>query len=129
MKSKIIQELLDSITPEERERFAQQTEEHIKFQDELTEKGHIWNTPTSYSIAQLIERGFNPIGITTMLCEETFIFETEDEMKQAHQQCQVEEGVVDGWWYSRTEFYKARKEYVEKFYNGKESDAPHVFWF
>lgn len=85
--------------------------------------------PSNYGIdksellQKIKEAGLKPIGITVMVCEETFIFETEDEAEKGWDIFKNE-----GWWYGREKFITAWKNYVEKSYDGKEIDAPKVYW-
>ena len=63
--------------------------------------------------------GFNPIGVTQMYLEDTFIFENKDEaMRAYHTLEQNENGVrnygenaVMGWYYSKDDFIDAIIEY------------------
>ena len=54
------------------------------------------------------DAGHFPIGLTTMICEETFIFKTE---KEADKAC--ESGVLgnEGWFYGKKAFKKALEQY------------------
>lgn len=96
----LLQEIRDSITPEEHLRFERQSLESEAYHRWLEENGYEWNTPKSISIKILKDNGFNPIGITWYGCEETFIFETQEELNRAHKKCQMEDHTVDGWWYT-----------------------------
>jgi hypothetical protein len=58
-----------------------------------------FGTPRSKSIEYLRHLGFNPIKITIALCEETFVFKTEEECKKAMKAFNGETGNW-GWWYS-----------------------------
>ena len=57
-----------------------------------------------------------------MLCEETLIFATEEETDAA-----AKEFMPEGWWYTLNNWEQSRREYVDKFYDGVEADAPEVF--
>ena len=108
MRSKAVQYMLDRITPEEHAEFKKQIEEGIAFQDMLYEQGYRYNTDKSYSLKLLNDAGYFPIGLTTMICEETFIFKTE---KEADKAC--ESGVLgnEGWFYGKKAFKKALEQY------------------
>ena len=108
MRSKAVQDILDRITPEEHAEFKKQIEEGIAFQDMLYEQGYRYNTDKSYSLKLLNDAGHFPIGLTTMICEETFIFKTE---KEADKAC--ESGVLgnEGWFYGKKAFKKALEQY------------------
>lgn len=68
--------------------------------------------------------GFKPIGMTVMICEETFIFKTKKEAESAWEIFKPE-----GWWYDIGTFIDARKKYVDEAYKGREEDAPIIYWF
>ena len=62
------------------------------------------------------KHGFNPIAVTQMMFEETFVFETEDEATKAHsmlENCKGKSKVV-GWWYGKEYYLKTVKDYEEK---------------
>lgn len=108
MRSKVVQDMLDRITPEEHAEFKKQIDRDIAFQDMLYEQGYRYNTDKSYSLKLLNDAGYFPIGLTTMICEETFIFKTE---KEADKAC--ESGVLgnEGWFYGKKAFKKALEQY------------------
>jgi hypothetical protein len=96
-----------------------------------------YGTPESEHLHILFYEGFNPIGITVMVCEETFIFETTEERDRACEWSNKKFG-NEGWWYSlfETDRSKAkydwdntRKWYIKEMYKGVEEDAPKVYWF
>ena len=63
-----------------------------------------------------------------MMCEETFIFQTKKECDAAWSDFNPE-----GWWYAIEDdgdwpWEKAWKDYVDKAYEGKEEDAPKIYW-
>ena len=74
----------------------------------LYEQGYRYNTDKSYSLKLLNDAGYFPIGITTMMCEETFIFKTEKEATKAWKS-----GVLgnEGWFYGKKAFKKALEQY------------------
>ena len=108
MRSKVVQDILDRITPEEHAYLKKQIDKDIAFQDMLYEQGYRYNTDKSYSLKLLNDAGYFPIGLTTMICEETFIFKTE---KEADKAC--ESGVLgnEGWFYGKKAFKKALEQY------------------
>lgn len=63
-------------------------------------------------IKKLRENGHNPIAVTQMYCEETFVFGTEEEAKSA---LLLFNDSVDechfGWWYGKDEFMRVVEEY------------------
>lgn len=68
--------------------------------------------------------GFKPIGYTTMICEETFIFKSKKEATDAWRMFKN-----DGFWYNFSEFIDEWKEYINDVYDGNEELAPIVYWF
>lgn len=108
MRSNIIQEILDRITPEEHAEFERQMKEDMAFQEMLHEQGYRYNTDKSYSIKLLNDAEHFPIGITTMLCEETFIFKSEKEANKAWKSRVLGN---DGWFYGKKSFKKALEQY------------------
>ena len=113
----IIKEL--NIDPVTQKRIDETMEKQICDITELEAQGYKFNTDKSYSLKLIRDHGYNPIGITTIICEETFIFETEEEASEAHNDLQVIHEVVDGWWYSKIGFEKALETLNEE---------PKVYW-
>ena len=81
-------------------------------------------TPESSLLKKVREANFKPIGITVMMCEETFIFRTVKEALAAWDMF-----APNGWWYDISGFITYRKKYIEDNYDGVEIDAPIVHWF
>ena len=100
-------------TPEQLKAMEDKINLEIEGINELKDAGYKFNTDKSYSLVLIRELGFNPIGISTLMCEETFIFETKEESLKAHQLCQIEKKVADGWWYGKEDFLIAKKEYED----------------
>lgn len=53
--------------------------------------------------------GYNPIAYTVMICEDTFVFATDDEAKRAHSQFEEHgkgKNFITGWWYGKDNFFK-----------------------
>jgi hypothetical protein len=111
MRSGIIQEMLDKITDEEREQFQKETEAFLKREEELREKGHKYGTNTSYSLVELNEANHFPIGITTLGCEESFIFSSERKANKAWKSRTLG---YDGYFYSLEDFRKEKQWYENK---------------
>lgn len=108
MRSNIIQKFLDEITDEDRERFRKETDEFLVFQAQLESEGYKYNTDKSFSLKLLNDAGHYPIGITCMMCEETFIFRSSREANKAWKSRILG---YDGWWYGLKAFQKAKREY------------------
>ena len=91
--------------------------------EELEEISGNYGTPNSVLLKEVQAAGFKPIGITVVMCEETFIFKGEPEAKAASEQF-----LPEGWWYGFGAWEDTRIEYVKKFYGGDEDAAPTVYW-
>ena len=111
MRSNIIQEMLDKITDEEKEQFQKETEAFLKREQELRDKGHRYGTDTSYSLIQLNEVGHFPIGITTLGCEESFIFSS---ARKANKAWKSRTLGYEGYFYSLEDFRKEKQWYENK---------------
>lgn len=95
--------LKDYVPPTEEEQ-EQQRKEHFRG----------YGTPESRLLEIIRANGFNPIAITIMICEETFVFETEAEAHAASESVKTNEG----WWYGLDGKYpwaETLKEYRKKF--------------
>lgn len=93
----------------------------LEYEDDSEVRGY--GSPLSKMLTKIREAGFKPIAITVMICEETFVFKTEEEAKAAWEKFKPE-----GWWYGFSYFIDTREEYVNKFYDGDEDAAPIVYW-
>ena len=67
-------------------------------------------------IDKLKANGYNPIAVSQMYFEDTFVFETKEEAEKAYRQFERDEeekwiGEIVGWWYSKEDFEKTVKEY------------------
>jgi len=73
-----------------------------------------YGTDKSDFLQQIIAAGFRPIYITVMICEETFVFATQEECDQAFAHFQH---TNEGWWYSLDDpkypWEQTLKEYAE----------------
>ena len=92
-------------------------------EDELQEIHNNYGTPDSVLLKEVQKAGFKPIGISVVMCEETFIFKGEAEAELAANQF-----LPEGWWYGFGSWEDTRIEYVKKFYGGVEENAPTVYW-
>ena len=82
-----------------------------------------YGTPDSTLLKKVREAGFKPIGISVILCEETFIFKSEAEAEDA-----AHIFLPEGWWYGFASWEETRQEYVKEMYGGDEDLAPPVYW-
>lgn len=121
-KNKIIEDFEISITPEKQAEIDNMVEQHIKWMDEHPDFNERYGTNKSYWLEEIIAKGFNPIGISIMTCEETIILGTKEEVARAWEVFKPE-----GWWYTIDEWRKTRKEYIDSMYDGIEEDAPKVY--
>ena len=71
-----------------------------EYQDEMNENPSAYGTPDSMLLKMVREAGFKPVGITTMMCEETFIFKGNAEADKAAKMFMPE-----GWWYGLSGFW------------------------
>lgn len=92
-------------------------------EDDLQEIHNGYGTPNSVLLKSIREAGFKPIGITVVICEETFIFKGKEEAEAAAKMF-----LPEGWWYDFGSWEDTRKEYVKEFYGGDEEAAPLVYW-
>ena len=110
MKSNIIQEILDRITPEEHVEFERQIEEDIAFHEQLKKDGRIYATNTSITLDIVRAEGFNPIGICDYAGEECLLFSSQKEANVAYKKLEKEQKRVYAWWYSKKQFEKEVEE-------------------
>lgn len=67
--------------------------------------------------------GFNPIGVSQMMLEDVYIFETEKEAWEGYCKIELDNAELCGWWYSKDDFLKA--------VDGYEADTEYkvkVYW-
>ena len=63
----------------------------------------------------LKEHGHKPIAVSTLLLEDTFVFETEKEATLAHEEMEnTENQKLQGWWYGKYEFFDAVVQYTSE---------------
>ena len=67
-------------------------------------------------IDKLKANGYNPIAVSQMYFEDTFVFETNEEATKAYRQFERDEkeewiGEIVGWWHGKEDFEKVVKEY------------------
>lgn len=82
-----------------------------------------YGTSKSSLLKDVLEAGFKPVGITVMMCEETFIFRGKKEAEDAWEKFKPE-----GWWYDYSSFVDARRDYVKRNYNGDPTQAAQIYW-
>jgi hypothetical protein len=121
-RSKFLEEILFSITPEEQAEFDAMIEAQRKWHKAHPDYNERYGTDKSYWLEEIRAKGFNPIGISVMLCEETIIFATKEESDLAWKEFSPE-----GWWYHADNWAQARHEYIRDMYKGIETDAPKVY--
>jgi len=71
----------------------------------------------------LRQHGFNPIAVTTMMCEDTFVFKTQEEAERGFKEMEQEQRLVIGWWYGYRQFLKSMDDYEEQF-----ESRPVIHW-
>lgn len=96
----------------------------IEEYDEYQEEMDVYGTPDSVLLKMVREQGFKPIGITIMMCEETFIFKGTKEAKEAWEMFKPE-----GWWYGLGDFWKDWDDYLKQMgeYDYEEADVA-IHW-
>ncbi len=80
----------------------------------MTEYNH--NKPLSDfmpDIEILRSFGYKPIAVTSMLFEDTFVFETVEEATKAYNQFEVNDSKykISAWWYGKDDFLKEVEKY------------------
>ena len=70
----------------------------------------------SDDIQKIKANGYNPIAVTQLYCEESFVFETVTEAKEAYRTVGNE---GDGWWYGKDEFIKSVENYEQQYTDTK----------
>jgi len=100
------------------------SKKYDKYQEEMDENPNAYGTPDSVLLKMVREAGFNPIAITTMMAEETFIFKGEKEASEAWKKFKPE-----GWWYGLHDFWEEWDEYLKQMgeYDAEEADS-HIHW-
>ncbi|MEK6829131.1 MAG: hypothetical protein AABY15_03310 [Nanoarchaeota archaeon] len=121
-KKSAFDRILGEITPERRAEIEAQVDATMKWHDEHPDHHERYGTDRSYWLEEIRAKGFNPIGITVMACEETIIMETKEETDAAWK-----EFAPEGWWYPLDKWEETRKWYVDDMYEGIEADAPKVY--
>lgn len=113
---------LFNISPERQAELDAQMDAHMKWMDEHPDYNERYGTDKSYWLEQIKAKGFKPVGITVMTCEETIIMETKEEIEKAWEIFKPE-----GWWYTIDQWEETRTKYIKDMYNGVEEDAPLVY--
>ena len=98
----------------------------------LKEYSKNYGKPTSLLLQDLIKAGHKPIGITVMLCEETFIFQREEEIGPAIESIKDKWG-NEGWWYAIEDdgdypWEKTWDDYIATVIKSDEKHIPQVYW-
>lgn len=91
-----------------------------EFREEISES---YGKPNSILLKKVIAAGFKPIGITVMMCEETFIFKGNFDAERASKLF-----LPEGWWYGLSNFYRDYDKYIHDNYNGDYEMGPTVYW-
>lgn len=121
-RNNIIEEIFNSMTPEERKESEERVEEQLKWIDEHSDWNERYGTDKSYFLEEIKSQGFTPIAITTMCCEETFVFKTEEERRKV-----ADMFLPEGFYYCLSEWKESRGWYVEEMYDGDYNKAPKVY--
>lgn len=84
----------------------------LKYQSEYNHERPLSSFQESINLIK--SYGFNPIGVSQMYCEDTFIFEKEEEAKSAYLKLEKELKLMQGWFYSKEDFEKEKLAYETK---------------
>ena len=114
MRSKAVQDILNSISIEQNEEFEREYLEMEAYHRWMEENGMKYCTDTSPSLIELEKHGFYPVAITSFYLEETFMFRTKKEANEAYKKMEKELGEVVGWWYSEKDFQKELEESMKE---------------
>lgn len=89
------------------------------YQDDMAENPDAYGTPESVLLKLVKGAGFKPIGITVMMCEETFIFKGTKEAEEAAKMF-----LPEGWWYGLSQFWDDWEAYLKsmEIYNSEEAE-------
>lgn len=97
-----------------------------------TSKRYNFNRPLSSfedDLKTIKESGFNPIGVSQIYLEDTFIFETSEEAEHAYRKLERDRdekfiGKVVGWWHGKEDFL----EQVEVYEKNNPNLKIRVYW-
>lgn len=92
-----------------------------------------YGTDKSKMLKDLLAAGHKVVAITVMMCEETFVFQTVEELGPAIEFANNNGWPNEGWWYAIEDdgewpWEKSCKDYLERFCNGDESQMPKIYW-
>lgn len=92
-------------------------------EEELMEWHLNYGTPDSLLLKEVKDAGFNPIAITIIQCEETFVFKGNAEAKEA-----ADKFLPEGWWYGLSDFHRDYEKHCHDNYDGDLEMGPHIYW-
>jgi len=93
-----------------------------------------YGTPNSPLLKDLQAAGFKVLAITIMVCEETFVFQTKEEVDAAVEWVNRPDSIWknEGWWYALEDdecpWDQTLTEYREQYYKNELENAPKVYW-
>lgn len=122
-KNSFINDILNNISVEDKAKFEESFKRHDEYMTSHPNYNKYSGTDKSYWLQDIREKGFKPLGITKMMCEETIILETQEEVDKAWQMFKPE-----GFWYTKDNWDNARKNYIKDVYKGIDSNGPKVYW-
>lgn len=116
-----MQDILDSMSEDE---LIEINEHHNNINMQFMQEWHDnYGKDTSLLLKKIQDENFNPIAVTVMMCEETFVFKTDEEAKKAS-----EKFLPEGFWYGLDQFIIDRIDYVKEIYDGKSYAASPIYW-
>ncbi len=92
----------------------------------MERKEHIEKTLPDFKpqIETIKKKGFNLIGITQIMFEDTFIFKTSEEATKAYIELERDNPILSGWWYGKDELIKTLKDYDTQI----DTTRVKIFW-
>ena len=133
MKSNILKELEDLLgpIPESLQKEVDDYYKKVTEQNKWMEENNIPQELRKYyfDLEILKSAGYKPVAVTTMMCENTFVFETKDEADRAFLQFEKhpQGEYISGWWYGREDFKQGLENYKKEF-TLPLGYEPHVIW-
>ena len=92
--------------------------------EELYEIHDNYGTADSVLLKEVRAAGFKPIGITVLMCEETFIFKGSKEANEAAKMF-----LPEGWWYGLSQFWDDWDVYLKAMHIHNSEEAEEgIHW-
>lgn len=72
----------------------------------------------------LRNHGYNPIAVTQMYFEDTFVFKTLEEATNAYAELEIEKELITGWFYEEDDFIRE----VNLYESQEDSSKVLIYW-